>query len=131
MIALKFWREIIVLVLIAALTAAGWMIQHQGEKIDTQRDALKAAAGALRTAGEAIRSRDKAATDKAALEASDATETAQFYRGAARDAFKAGLASRPRCPGEPAGVRDDLRSLQAAGAFRSSDLPGESAKQGR
>ncbi len=122
MIALKFWREIIVLVLIAALTAAGWMIQHQGEKIDTQRDALKAAASALRTAGEAIRARDKAATEKAALEASDATETATFHRGSARDAFKAGYASRPPCPGDPVRVLDDLRGIQSAGAFRAPDV---------
>lgn len=123
-----FWREILIAALVASLALAGAFIKHQSGDIAHKRDALKAAAGALRTAGEAIRARDKAATDKAALEASDATETATFYRGAARDAFKAGLASRPRCLDEPAGVRDDLRSLQAAGAFRSSDVPGEPAK---
>lgn len=131
MIAVKFWREILIAALVASLALAGAVIKHQSGKIGEQRTALDKAAGALRTAANAIRARDKAATDKAALEASDATETATFYRGAARDAFKAGLASRPRCPGEPAGVRDDLRSLQAPGAFRSADVPGEPAKQDR
>ncbi|MDO8800026.1 hypothetical protein [Phenylobacterium sp.] len=128
---MTFWREILIAALVASLALAGAFIKHQAGKIGDQRDALDKAASALRTAADAIRDRDKAATDKAALEASDATETATFYRGAARDAFKAGLASRPRCPGEPAGVRDDLRSLQAPGAFRASDVPGEPAKQDR
>lgn len=131
MIALKFWREILIATLIASLAVAGAFIKHQSGKIETQRDALKEAAQALHKAADAIRDRDDALSLNAAREASDATETATFYRGAARDAFKAGLASRPRCPGEPAGVRDDLRSLQSAGAFRASDVPGEPAKPGR
>lgn len=125
---MKFWREIIGLVLIAALTAAGAFIQHQGEKIAAQKAALRAAATALRTAAGAIRERDGALSANAAQEASDASGTATFFRGAARDAFNAGYASRPRCPGEPAalGVRPDLRTLWSAGAVPGSPgVPGK------
>lgn len=131
MTVFKFWREILIVAIFVSLALAAASFRQQSAKIADQRDALKAAASALRAAGEAIKARDAALVANAALEASDATETATFYRGAARDAFKAGLASRPRCPGEPAGVRDDLRSLQAPGAFRASDVPGEPAKQDR
>ena len=97
-------------------------------KIETQRDALKEAAQALHKAADAIRDRDDALSLNAAQEASDATQTATFYLGAARDAFNAGYASRPRCPGEPApvGVQPDLRALWSAGAIPgSSGVPGK------
>lgn len=128
MIALKFWREILIATLIASLAVAGAFIKHQSGKIETQRDALKEAAQALHKAADAIRDRDDALSLNAAQEASDATQTATFYRGAARDAFNAGYASRPRCPGEPApvGVQPDLRALWSAGAIPgSSGVPGK------
>ena len=128
MIALKFWREIVIATLIASLAVAGAFIKHQSGKIETQRDALKEAAQALHKAADAIRDRDDALSLNAAQEASDATQTATFYRGAARDAFNAGYASRPRCPGEPApvGVQPDLRALWSAGAIPgSSGVPGK------
>lgn len=128
MIARKFWREILIAALIASLALAGAFIKRQAGKIGDQRVALKEASGALRKAADAIRDRDDALSLNAAQEASDATQTATFYRGAARDAFNAGYASRPRCPGEPApvGVQPDLRALWSAGAIPgSADLPGK------
>jgi hypothetical protein len=92
---------------------------------DTRAELVKAA-GALRTASEAIRGRDALLIENGAHEASDAGEMAQLMRGSTRDAFQAGRAS-VRCDGsQPVGVRD-LRALQSAGAFHTPprSLPGK------
>jgi len=92
---------------------------------DTRAELVKAA-GALHTAAEAIRGRDKQLKDNGAHETSDAGEMAQLMKGSTRGAFEAGRAS-VRCDGsQPSGVRD-LRALQSAGAFHASprSMPGK------
>ncbi|WP_340645335.1 hypothetical protein [Phenylobacterium sp.] len=128
---MRFWRETLIAALVASLALAGAFIKHQSGQIADQKAALKTAAEALHKAADAIRDRDDALTANAAQEASDATQTATFYRGAARDAFQAGYASHPRCAGEPApvGVQSDLRALWSAGSIPGS--PGVSGKPSR
>lgn len=122
----RFRGVLAALVVVAVLASSFLYVRGLQTKVETQREALKAAAGALRTASAAIASRDIAIHANAAQEASDASELASVYKGAARDAFKAGLSACPRRPGEPVGVRDDLRSLWSAGAYRGSvDVSGK------
>jgi len=88
----------------------------KADLVETRAELLKAA-GALRTASEAIRGRDALLVENGAHEASDAGELASALKGNIRDAFQAGRAS-VRCDGsQPSGVRD-LRALWEAGAYR-------------
>lgn len=85
---------------------------------------LKASQEAVEARDRAIRARDAATADNAATAASEAAQLAAMMKTTCKGAFDAGYASR-RCTAgaPPAGVRD-LRSIQAAGAFRpSSDVP--------
>ena len=115
---------------VAALALFAGVQTWRLDRVKTESAAKSAelvkAAGALRTAAEAIRGRDALLIENGAHEASDAGEMAQLMRGSTRDAFQAGRAS-VRCDGsQPVGVRD-LRSLQAAGQFKPSprSLPGK------
>lgn len=89
--------------------------------------ALLEAAGALRTAGAAIRARDSIITENAAQEAQDAGQAASFWKGQARAAFDAGYAARRCDAAAPAGGVRDLRTLWEAGRFTAGpgDLPGQ------
>lgn len=94
-------------------------LNHAKADLADTRAELTKAAGALRTAAEAIRGRDALLVKSGAHEASDAGEMAQLMKGSTRGAFEAGRAS-VRCDGsQPVGVRD-LRQIQAAGAFKPS-----------
>lgn len=101
-------------------------LNHAKADLADARAELIKAAGALRTASEAIRGRDALLVQNGAHEASDAGELASAMKGNIRDAFRAGQAS-VRCDGSgPVGVRD-LRALQSAGAFKPAprSLPGK------
>ena len=102
---------------------ANAQLARKDETITGLRDKLKASQEAVEARDRAIVERDATIRANAAQEASDASQSASFWKGQNLAAFKAGRAA---CPAA-GGVALSLRDAQEAGAYRSpaSRLPGK------
>jgi hypothetical protein len=111
-------RAVVVALALSLTANAGliWGLLKANQTIGAKNEALRAAAGALKAAGEAIKGRDALLLANADREGTDATETASFWKGQCAAAFKAGYAAR-RCTAEDRPTLD-LRQLMEAGAYR-------------
>lgn len=104
-------------------TGSGLYVKHLWHVIDGKNIALHEASKALQVASAQIADRDETIRSNAEGERQDASQTASFWKGQARAAFDAGVASH-RCPGEPPSVQHDLRATWEAGAFKAApDVP--------
>lgn len=119
------WRLIAGGVMAAGALLVWAYIGHLQHTVQAKTAALREASQALKVASAQIADRDETIRSNAEGERQDASQTASFWKGQARAAFNAGVASH-RCPGEPPSVQHDLRSLWEAGRFTAAPgVPGK------
>lgn len=119
---LKNWKLALSGLALVVIVGLYFYVGHLRTTIAHKTQALAKAASALQAASKAISERDAKILANAAHEAADATDTATFWKGQSRATFDAGFAAH-RCPGEPVGLRPDLRTVWQAGAFTPSTGP--------
>lgn len=101
-------------------------LSRKDDQITALNDKLKASQEAVQARDKAIRDRDAQTAENAAVAATEAEQMAAMMKRTCKGAFDAGYASRRCTAGAPAAGVRDLRSLQAAGAFRNApDVPAE------